>query len=89
MEKKQRNLLHKHTPIVSTLKKFAHFWGIYKIHKIQGVDQAAIDEIVLQSESFGHRRSRLPEQEQSPIFYSAKILGHKARSLHPRQLIKN
>ena len=44
MEKKQINLLHKHTPFVSTLKKFAHFWGIYKIHRIQGVDQAVIDK---------------------------------------------
>jgi hypothetical protein len=32
MEKKQRNLLHKHTPFVSNFKKF-DYWGFFSIFR--------------------------------------------------------
>jgi len=67
MEKKQRNLLHKHTPIVSTLWKIEHL-GLFSVFRTKELDHLVIDEVAWRSGLFGYRRSRLPEQEQSPSF---------------------
>lgn len=64
MEKKQRNLLHKHTPFVSTLWKIEHL-GLFSVFRTKELDHLAIDEVAWRSGLFGHRRSRLREQETS------------------------
>ena len=45
-------------------------WGVGELHRIQGVDQAVIDEGTCQSGSLSHRRSRLPEQVLRFLFNS-------------------
>ena len=51
-------------------------WGVGELHRTMEVDQAVIDEIVLQSGSFGHRRSRLPEQVPDfPLIIFCELFG--------------
>ena len=63
--KKQTNLLHKHTPFVSTLKKIEHLGVIYEIHRMPGVNQAVIGEVACPSKFLA---KALPIQKKNSKF---------------------